>query len=267
MRRLERSTRSLATLYSVTIVAISLGCASTYHDSWEDQNPGWVDTFPDRGTSLHETLAGMTAPRRSDDMLSVGKLDVLALEGSTARSLSDDEVATAITQEQMGDFGIVAILRCQSEVDVHRYYGEKVSWVLLIDGEANAWDVPEFGHRCLVSHNFVPASAEHMEPEHLVTSHRDAEFPRGMENVGEMYSKGIKYLGAGRLADAEDALARGDAIVDVGSTGHGPSVRGEGPASQTRSATKSQIERIRNLLMAGIAAGHVAESRQDPPPP
>lgn len=237
----------------------SFACANTHHATWTAQNPDWIDTFPDKGSSLHETLAGMTAPRRFDDKLLVSKLEVLRLEDGGARILTDVEVEAAIAEDSIDDFGIVANIGCISELDTKVYRGEKVGWTLLLGGKLVAWDVPEFSHRCAVNNNFLPAGLEHAEHERLVTAHRDGHFPRSVEHVAEWYGKGVAYLGVGRVDDAEKALSRGDEIVDVGSRGRRPSVRGDGPRDTPRLARDPQIERIRQSLAAGIAAKRIPD--------
>ncbi len=260
MRSCTPSLRAIRATWSVALVALALGvggCASSYHASWKAQNPGWIDTFPEAGSGLHETLAGITAPRRFDDKLLVTKLDVLQLEDRGARILSEAEIERAIAEPAGGtDYAVVATILCDSEVDLRTYRTEKVGWALLADGALTAWDVPEYGGRCVVTNNFRPASREQAGLEQQVIAHREASFPKSMEHVREFYAQGLAYLKVGRVNDAEAALARGDGAVDVASSGRRPSVRGD--TGRIRTTTPSEIDQTRQALVEGIAAAQAA---------
>jgi hypothetical protein len=243
--------RSPALLASL-VLAASFGCAGNYHDSYKAKNPDAFVGTPMRGASLHEVLASLYAPPIVATTLFVSKLDVLSLEDGQPRLMTKAEVDAAVAGEAAGDYGVVVLIRCLSEVDMQRYGGEKVAWYLLEGGKLTAWDQAEFLDRCLFRNEFLPARGELVATERLITAHRDANFPVSMAHTGEFYQKGLFYLGADRLDEAEAMLKAGDEFLDVGQRNK-RHVDMENAPIQVKPTRESQLDQARQALVDGIA--------------
>jgi hypothetical protein len=239
----------------------ALGCAANPYDSYKAKNPDWYGEAPTAGASLHETLAGLYAPPVAAYSRTVQKLDVLRLEAGVARKLGDAELDEALATDAPGDYGVVATVSCLSEVDMQRYYGEKVAWYLLQGNRLVAWDHFEYVDRCTGHNDFRPARGDDLAQERIVLAHRDASFPRSMEHTGELYLKGLAYLGAKRPEDAEAMLRAGDASVDVGQRGE-RHVDYENAPAGIRQMKSREIDDLRERLVRGLERRETARAAE-----
>jgi hypothetical protein len=242
--------RSPALVVSL-VLAASLGCAGNYYDSWKAKNPDGMITTPSAGISLHEVLASVYAPPVADYSRFVGKIDVLRFPGGQAVVLTEQEIDAVIAEDAKGDYAVIALVRCLSEVDMQRYGGEKVAWYVVDDGGLAAWNHYDFSDNCMVSPDFRPASGKDatlVTYERATTAYADANYPAGMGHVGEYYMKGIVYAGAGRLDDAKAMLAAGDGTVDVAQRGERHEDL-EGSRAKPRTIRSADIDAIRERLV------------------
>jgi hypothetical protein len=243
-------------LAPLALLVFAAGCAGNYYDSWKAKNPDGMITTPSNGTSLHETLAGVYAPPVADYSRFVGKIDVLRFENGEAVAMTEAEIDVAIAGEAKGDYAVVALVRCLSEVDMQRYGGEKVAWYVLDDGGLVAWNHYDFGDNCMGAIDFRPARAAEPELvayERAATAYADANYPTGMGHVGEYYMKGLVYVGAGRLDDAKAMLKAGDETVDVAQRGERHEDL-EGSRAKPSLVGSKEIDAWRERLVQGIAS-------------
>lgn len=242
----------MRTLLALVLALSVAACGGNYHDSYKAKNPDAFFGTPMAGATLHEVLASVYAPPIVATSLFVSKLDVLDVSDGQARLLTEAEVDAAIAGETAGDYGVVVLMRCLSEVDMQRYGGEKVGWYLLKDGKLIYWDQAEFLDKCLFRNEFLPARGDLVATERLITAHRDANFPTSMAHTGEFYQKGLFYLGADRIEEAEAMLKAGDEFVDVGQKNK-RHVDMENAPNQVRPTRVTQLEQARQALVDGIA--------------
>lgn len=235
---------------ALLLAGLFMACAPTYYDSYRAEQPDWVGDVPRKGATLHETLAGLYAPPVADYSRFISKLDVVRLEDGGSIVLASEEIHAAIAEDTPGDYGVVAIVRCQSKYNLKRYMTEKVAWYLLLQGKLVAYDHYDFVDLCTVFNEFVPARADALALEELVISHRDANFPKSMEHTGQFYSKGLAYLAAKRTEDARRMLMAGDAALDVGSRGERH--QDYESSTQIRTSQASDVQRIRERLVVKL---------------
>jgi hypothetical protein len=249
-------------LVPLALLAFAAGCAGNYYDSWRAQNPDGVITTPSAGVSLHETLASVYAPPVGDYSRFVGKMEVLRLDGSQAAAMTEEEIDVAVAGDAKGDYAVIALVRCLSEVDMQRYGGEKVAWYVLDDGGLVAWNHYDFSDNCIGTVQFRPASAKDAELvayERATVAYADANYPQGMGHVGEYYMKGLVYVGAGRLDDAKAMLKAGDETVDVAQRGERHEDL-EGSRAKPSLVGSKEIDSWRERLVQGIASREQAAS-------
>jgi hypothetical protein len=251
--------RKLALL---VLLGSAVGCAGNYYDSWKAKNPDGMITVPSIGSSLHETLASVYAPPVADYSRFVGKIDVLRFEGGSAVAMTPNEIDLAIADGAKGDYAVVALVRCLSEVDMQRYGGEKVAWYVLEDGGLVSWNHYDFNDNCTGSVDFRPAKAaetERVAHERAAAAYEEANYPAGMGHVGEYYLRGLRYLGADRIDEAKAMLAKGDATVDVAQRGERHEDY-EHTAAKPRVVKSAEIDAMRDRLAKGIAGREQASA-------
>jgi hypothetical protein len=248
------------------VLAFLLGCAGNYYDSFKAKNPEAVLTTPSNGISLHETLASVYAPPIADYSRFVGKIDVLRFDGQEAVVMTAEEIDVAIAEDAKGDYAVIALVRCLSEVDMKRYGGEKVAWYVLDDGGLAAWNHYDFMDNCVGSADFRPAkgaNATLVTYERATLSYADANYPAGMGHVGEYYLQGLAYVGADRLEDAKAMLQKGDATVDVGQRGERHQDY-ESTSAKPRVVKSAEIDAIRERLVQRIGTKEQASAAPAP---
>jgi hypothetical protein len=250
---------------SLVCLAFALGCAANPYDTYKAKNPDWYGEAPTAGASLHETLAGLYAPPVAAYSRTLQKVDVLRLADGGASVLGKAELDEVLATDAPGDYGVVATVRCLSEVDMQRYYGEKVAWYLLPGNRLAAYHHFDFVDRCTGHVSFQPASGERVALERVVTAHRDAHFPRSMEHTGEFYLLGLAYLGAKRFEDAEAMLQAGDASLDVGQRGE-RHVDYENAPAGIRPMKSKEIDELRERLVQGLKRRQTAQAAQPAAP-
>src|SRR5262245_55912653 len=114
----------MRTLLALALALASAGCGGgNYYDSYKAKNPDAFLGTPMAGATLHEVLASVYAPPIQATTIFVSKLDVLSLAGGQARLLTPAEVDAAVAGDASGDYGVVVLVRCLSEVDMKRYGG------------------------------------------------------------------------------------------------------------------------------------------------
>lgn len=246
---------------SLACLVFALGCAANPYDTYKAKNPDWYGEAPTAGAPLHETLAGLYAPPVASYSRTLQKVDVLRLADGNATLLGKEELDEVLAADAPGDYGVVATVRCLSEVDMKRYYGEKVAWYLLEGNRLVAWHHFDFVDRCTGNVSFQPAGGERLALERLVVAHRDANFPRSMEHTGEFYLMGLAYLGAKRPEDAAAMLRAGDASVDVGERGE-RHVDYENAPAGIRQMKSKEIDELRERLVQGLKRQSTAEAAQ-----
>lgn len=246
--------------------ALACACAGSHYDSWVEANPGWIDTFPDSGTSLHETLAGLEAPGEGGPVLEVQRVDVLRVSPSEAVRLSGAEVDAAIASGEAGHFGIVATLRCTSTFDGEDHEGERVGWLLLVDGRLRAYELPEFSFSCAAVNSFVPALQGHESLERQISGYRNAHFPRSDEYIAGWYEKGLAYVRVGRIEDAKWALDSGDAAANITDRSR-PTDTFERPPRDPNVVIDPHVESAREALLQSLEAVHAELAAGQPTGP
>jgi hypothetical protein len=97
--------------------------------------------------------------------------------------------------------------------------------------------------------------------ERIVIAHRDAEFPRSAEHVGEYYTKGLAYVAAGRPDDGARMLRQGDRAFDVGERGE-VHIDFENAPRAIRQMDASGVERLRALLLQKLGEARPAPTGQ-----
>jgi hypothetical protein len=242
-------------LAPLALALFAAGCAGNYYDSWKAKNPDGVITTPSVGISLHETLAGVYAPPIADYSRFVGKLDVLRFDAGAPVAMTAEEVDAALGGDAKGDYAVVALVRCLSEVDMKRYGGEKVAWYVLEDGRLAAWNHYDFADNCVGSIDFRPAKAADaplVAHERATVAYAEANYPAGMGHVGEYYLQGLVYVGAGRIDEARAMLEKGDATVDVAQRGERHEDF-EGSNAKPTLVKSDQIASWRDRLVAKLA--------------
>lgn len=172
--------------------------------------------FPRKGATLSETLGGVVAPRTTNAIVTPRDVRVIRIDVEPWQQIPSDDVESGrYAPSPNARYAVVASLSCSALVNLQRIYGEKLSWYLLPDGKLAAWDHHDFGDSCTVFDEFEPARGNEIADEKHLLEYVQKSFPSSIVHVNELYLKGIAYVRALRLDDAQAMLDAGDRGFDV----------------------------------------------------
>jgi hypothetical protein len=153
------------------------------------------------------------------------------------------------------DVAVLALRTCRAERGLQSVEVERIGWYLLPDQRLAAYDHYAFGKVCAVSNEFRAARGAAIPLESAASSRIAAAYGRVPVDLTQLYRRGLAYLEAGRVTDAEAVLTRGE----VGFRGlEQRAARGELPREALAEPT-----RLRARLMRALGV----ESRKLPAAP
>ncbi|HXK23483.1 MAG TPA: hypothetical protein VMS55_12485 [Myxococcota bacterium] len=223
---------------------------------------GVVPALPRKGMRLEEVVAAVRIPPVGSNQKSalLRRLEVLRLRPDGFELLPQADVEAGAVHAVAGEsYGVLALQFCSSPAGK----GEYTSWYLVSDEGLVAWDHYAYHDQCVYTNEFEPATGERIAQERVITGHRGEAFPRGPEADNVFYAKGIALAAVGRVDDAKQMLARGDANLTVGVDGS----KTEHTANRARLATRSTDDEARAQLVHAIEVAEKSASGATKSPP
>lgn len=256
MRRVKR--RSAGRPIGRALCALAaLACQTSYYDEYRARHPEWHGEFPREGASLEEVLAGLYAPANSEDArIEVDALEIWRIEGDVAGRIdfealrSGDLVLAAET-----DVVVLAPRRCHAERGLQDVGGERVGYYLLPDLRLQAYDHYAFGKACAVKNEFRAARGEAIALELAAAQRVASDYGRMPIDLVQLYRRGLAYLEAGRVREAEAVLTTGEPLFREAGARVRQGAHGD---------AFDEAARLRAQLMRAL--GVKAQTRQPPAP-
>ena len=186
----------------------ALACRTSYYDRYRSQHPGWDGEYTREGASLEEVVAGLYAPAsREDARIEVNEIQLWRAQG---------EIATPIDFEawRRGDLAlagdtdaiVIASRSCRAERGLEDLDAERVGYYLLPGLRLEAFDDYAFGKACAVKNTFRAARGAAIPLERAAAQRVSADFGRVPIDLPQLYRRGLAYLEAGRLPEAQAVL-------------------------------------------------------------
>ena len=236
-------------LLIASMISAVVGCSHELADEYQELDEKWsAQTFPRPGISLHQTLAGLHAPREGDHRVVIHKIEILRTDVTPWKPV---EVEEARANSEFGagrSFAVIAHRLCTSAIKMQRGSAANSDWFLLTKNRLSAYDYQLYSYRCLQSNRFRPAGGQSIETERELQQYVEDNFPASILLSVHVYRKGIEFAQVGRVEDAELALANGDSRFDP--TSYSGADRREG--SRGRSGTRSDMKAVRIQLVSAI---------------
>jgi hypothetical protein len=198
---------------SAGIACAALACQSGYYESYRAAHPGWDGAFPEEGAPLEEVLAALHAPARHEGTrLEVEKLEIWRVEADTSTRI-EFEALRAGNADLAADADVVVIVQrtCHAERGLETRDTPRVGYYLLPGRRLSGYDHYDFGKACAVTDQFRAARGTAVPLERVATRRIAAAFGRVPVDLPQLYRRGLSFLEAGRVPDAEAALATGEA--------------------------------------------------------
>lgn len=229
-----------------------VGCATDYAERYRLSHPGWTARPPIAGDSLEKTLASLQAGPEGPFEVSVRELRVLRVDVDPWKTLSVD---SAVAGPEAQIIAVIAHRRCRGRRGIRFFGSERVSWYVFVAGGLVSYDRFEFGEACEPANHYLPSRAEYLATERALVRYAASRYPDTTPTTEEMLSRGLTFVSAGRLSDAERMLRSADREIDF------MSADVETLPQEEREALEEEEKRLR-AMRAKLSRAIAAAQRQ-----
>jgi len=234
----------VATALACALASLAVtGCASGYYEEYGAQHPGFDAQLPRLGASLPELLAALHAPDRVETIeAELARLAIFEVAGERWREIPFDAIRSgSLLPSDASDYAVLVGLHCRFEQGLEEGGTTRAGFYLLPGNRVAAYDHYAFRDRCAVSNEFLAARGA------LVPVEREA-FARlagygSRITLAQAYRRGLAYLEAGRVADAQAMLVLGERSYRASA---------EGLRAAGHSEALADAERMREALMRAL---------------
>jgi hypothetical protein len=224
----------------------ALACAGNPYEAYRRAHPDWNGEYAHEGASLEEVVAGLYAPAPSED----GRITVETIQLWRAQG----EVATQVDLEawRRGDAAlpadadaiVIAERSCKAERGLQDVDAKRVGYYLLPGLRLDGFDDYGFGKACAVKNQFRAARGPTIPLEHAATQRVATEFGKVPIDVPQLYRRGLAYLEAGRVLEAQAVLTTAEPGFRLASE--------RAKESPVHSETYAEAARLRAQLMRAL---------------
>jgi hypothetical protein len=189
------------------LAALACGTPGPY-DAYRAQHPGWDGEFAREGASPEEVVAGLYAPATSEDSrIEVVELQLWRAQGDQATPIDvDDWRRGDVALAPDADVMLIAHRRCHAQRGLEESEVERVGYYLFPALRLEAFDDYAFGRTCAVTNSFRAARGPTVPLERAAAQRVASDFGRMPVDPAQLYRRGLAYLEAGRVTDAEAVL-------------------------------------------------------------
>lgn len=203
--RTRARTRAGAALGALATLAC--GTPGPY-EAYRAQHPGWDGEFAREGATLEEVVAGLHAPATSEDArIEVARLQLWRAQGDVAApidALAWQQGAVALADD--ADVIVIAQRTCRTERGLEDLEAQRVAYYVLPSRRLAAFDHYTFAKACAVTNAFRAARGSVIPLERAAAQRVAADFGRVPLDPAQLYRRGLAYLEAGRVRDAQGVL-------------------------------------------------------------
>lgn len=191
---------------------LGLGCRTGYYDAYRAAHPEWDGSFPRENAPLEEVLAALHAPASAEGTrIELTALELWRVDGDVSSRVDFEALRRGEADLHPDtDVAVLALRTCRAERGLQNVEALRIGWYLLPDQHLSAYDHYAFGKVCAVSNEFRAARGAAIPLETAASARIAADYGRVPVDLSQLYRRGLAYLEAGRVADAEAALTRGE---------------------------------------------------------
>jgi hypothetical protein len=191
---------------------VGLACQTSYYEEYRARHPDWDGAFPREGASLEEVLAALHAPATQEGTrITVDAIEIWRVDTEGASRIDFERLRRGETRLEDGTHVAVLALRtCQAERGLETRSTPRVGYYLLPGLRLSAYDHYDFGRVCAVESQFLAARGPALPLEQAAVARIASHYGRVPLDLPQLYRRGLAYLEAGRVRDAQAALTRGE---------------------------------------------------------
>jgi len=247
VRGLPRKWTARAARWGLGVVGIvGLACQTSYYDEYRARHPDWNGAFPREGASLDEVLAALHAPATHEGTrIAVDAIEVWQIDAEGASRIDFETVRRGEARLEDGTNAVVIALRtCQAERGLETLSTPRVGYYLLPGLRLSAYDHYDFGRICAVQSQFLAARGPALPLEQAAVARIASHYGRVPLDLSQLYRRGLGYLEAGRVRDAQAALTSGEpGFLETEARAR----RGEADAESFQEAARLRAQLMRAL--------------------
>jgi hypothetical protein len=189
-------------------LALVLGCAPSYLESYQARHPGWEPVLPQLGQGLEEVLAALhrESPIGTIDV-EIASLEVLRGDEDPWGVVPFEDIRSGQAPLMPSRDSVVLVeLACTYNAGIDPQTRTRWAFYVLPAGSLEAWDHTTFREDCASVNAFVPARGEAVALERGARERLRARGGRIEIGLIDTYRRGFAFVEAGRLDDARAML-------------------------------------------------------------
>ena len=233
-----------------------VACASNPYESYRRAHPDWDGEYAREGASLEEVVAGLYAPAPSEDgRVAVEKLQVWRAQGEVATMIDFEAWRRGdVALPADADVIVIAERSCKAERGLQDLDAKRVGYYLFPNLRLDGFDDYRFGKACSVKNQFRAARGPAVALEHGASQRVAIDFGKVPMDVPQLYRRGLAYLEAGRVLEAQAVLTTAEPGFRLASE--------RAKENAARNETYAEAARLRAQLMRALGVKAV----EAPPP-
>ena len=253
---LRRGSRKRAGLALWALAA--LACRTTYYDEYRSRHPEWDGEFPRVDAPLEEVVAGLYAPVQSEDIrVEVKEVQLWHAHGDVANPVDFERWRRGEAPlPDEADVIVIASRSCRSERGLKDIDADRVDYYVLPHQRLEAWDHYEFGKVCSVKNLFRAARGPVIPLERAASQRVKTDYGKTAIDLAQLYRRGLAYLEAGRVVEAQAALAAAEP--------HFRETSADPPKSGVAAEAYAETARLRAQLVRALGLKSQPESGSAP---
>lgn len=212
--------------------------------------------FPTMGSSVDQVVSGIRSKPAQGTNVITQKLLIFRVDSNPWLEISETRALSG-SVDPAGTYAIMANRHCIAVGEKQHGESRTADWFLLQNDRLEAYKFDRLGGQCAAKHSFQPAEGSLGETEAQITTWMKENFPTGTKVRPALYQRGISYLSAGRIDDAEKMLEAGRRThfsgTEKGGFSRGTAASGEGVI------TKSEVQMLEQALARAIRAAREAQ--------
>jgi hypothetical protein len=197
------------------LVAFALfvaGCQTTFYDEYRARHPEFRADLPEEDSDLEQVLASIYAPQPDEKLeVKVRTLEIYRTDAHPWRALAFESVRAGDTAGSPTEsYAVIVDWTCEAEHGLNKIGGERRAYYLLPGDRLAAWDHVRFRGDCALTTEYRAARGPEAATESEVTARIRKTYGKTSLELDEVYRRGLAYVEAGRLLEAQAMLTLGE---------------------------------------------------------
>jgi hypothetical protein len=209
---MSRGLHSFRRLVLGAWLLVGIGCETTYYDEYRDRHPGFEGTLPRDDAPLEEVLAALHSPGGAETIeVGVAWLEIARIDGATWTPVDFAAIRSGqVVPSDAHDYAVLVSRVCRFSSGLSEERALRSGQYLLAGNRLVAYDHYEFRDRCAARNQFRAARDVAVPVEREAVRRLAARGAGPRLGLAETFRRGLSYVEAGRLTEAQAMLVLGE---------------------------------------------------------